>query len=77
MRNAGLEETEIGIKTAGRNINHQTYYMLILFSWKQGSVKELVEGEKKDFANANLLLNIINKKLTQKITLAGNATQCT
>ena len=25
MRNAGLEETQVGIKTAGRNINHLRY----------------------------------------------------
>ena len=25
MRNAGLEETQAGIKIAGRNINHLTY----------------------------------------------------
>ena len=25
MRNAGLEETQAGIKTAGRNINNLTY----------------------------------------------------
>ena len=25
MRNAGLEETQPGIKVAGRNINHLTY----------------------------------------------------
>ena len=25
MRNAGLEETQAGIKTAGRNINHLRY----------------------------------------------------
>ena len=25
MRNAGLEEAQVGIKIAGRNINHLTY----------------------------------------------------
>ena len=46
MRNAGLEETQAGIKIAGRNINHLRYaYDTTLMAEKRGAKKPLDKSE--------------------------------
>ena len=46
MRNAGLEETQAGIKIAGRNINNLRYADdTTLMDEKRGTKKPLDEGE--------------------------------
>ena len=48
MRNARLDKSQAGIKTARRNINNVTYaYDTTLMARKQGGTKDLFdEGEK-------------------------------
>ena len=45
MRNAGLEETQAGIKIAGRNINHLRYADDTTIMAKRGTKKSLDESE--------------------------------
>ena len=51
MRNTGLEETQAGIKTAGRNINNLKYADdTTLMSRQRRVIKELLdEGEKAEW----------------------------
>ena len=51
MRNAGLEETQAGIKIAGRNISNLRYAddtTLISRKWR-GTKKPLDEGESREW----------------------------
>ena len=64
MRNAGLEETQAGIKIAGRNINHLRYADdTTLMVGKQRGIKEpLHESEK-----VGLKLNIKNLRSSHPV----------
>ena len=49
MRNAGLEETQAGIKTAGRNINNLSYAGdSTLMAESEGELKSLLMKEKEE-----------------------------
>ena len=62
MRNAGLEETQAGIKTAGRNINNLRYAdNTTLMEESEEELKSHLMKAKEESEKAGLKLNI--KKL--------------
>ena len=59
MRNAGLEEVQAGIKTAGRNINHLRYADdTILMAESEEELKNLLMKVEEESEKAGLKLNI-------------------
>ena len=59
MRNAGLEETQAGIKIAGRNINNLRYADdTTLMAETEKELKNLLMRVKKESEKAGLKLNI-------------------
>ena len=59
MRNAGLEETQAGIKIAGRNINNLRYADdNILMAESEEELKSLLMNVKEESQNVRLKLNI-------------------
>ena len=67
MRNAGLDETQAGIKTAGRNINNLRYadnYILVAESEEE--LKSLLMKVKEESENAVL------KPSTQKTKIMAS-----
>ena len=59
MRNAGLEETQAGIKIAGRNINNLTYADdITLMAESEEKLKSLLMKVKEERGNVGLKLNI-------------------
>ena len=59
MRNAGLEETQAGIKIAGRNINHLRYANdTILMVESEEELNSLLMKVKEDSEKVGLKLNI-------------------
>ena len=64
MRNAGLEETQAGIKIAGRNINHLRYADdTILMAESEDELKSLLMKVKEESEKAGLKLNIQKTKI--------------
>ena len=64
MRNAGLEETQAGIKIAGRNINNLTYADdTTLMAESQEELKSLLMKVKVESENFSLKLNIQKTKI--------------
>ena len=64
MRNAGLEEAQAGIKTAGRNINHLRYADdTTLMAESEEELKSLLMKLKKESEEAGLKLNIQKTKI--------------
>ena len=64
MRNSGLEETQAGIKTAGRNINNLRYADdTTLMSESKEELKTLLMKVKEESVKAGLKLNIQNTKI--------------
>ena len=64
MRNAGLEETQTGIKIAGRNINNLRYADdTTLMAESEGKLKSLLMKVKEESEKAGLKLNIHKKKI--------------
>ena len=64
MRNAGLEEAEAGIKTAGRNINNLIYADdTILMAEREEEPKSLLMKVKEESAEVGLKLNIQKTKI--------------
>ena len=61
MRNAGLEETQAGIKIARRNINNLRYTILIAGSEEE--IKSLLMKVKEESKKAGLKLNIQKAKI--------------
>ena len=58
MRNTGLEETQAGIKIAGRNINHLRYADdTILMSESEEELKSLLMKVKEESEKVGLKLN--------------------
>ena len=67
MRNAGLEETQAGIKISGRNINNLTYADDTTFmAESKENLKSLLMKVKEDSEKLGLKLNI------QKIKIMAN-----
>ena len=56
MRNTGLEETQVGIKIAGRNISHLRYADVVAESEEE--LKSLLMKVKEDSEKVDLKLNI-------------------
>ena len=64
MRNAGLEETQAGIKIAGRNINHLRYaYDTTLMAESEEELKSLLMKVKEESEKVGLKLNIQKTKI--------------
>ena len=64
MRNAGLEEAQVGIKLAGRNINnlrHADYITLMAESEEE--LKSLLMKVKEESEKVDLTLNIQKTKI--------------
>ena len=62
MRNAGLEEAQDGIKTAGRNINNLRYADDTTLMAKSEELKSLLMNLKEGSENAGLKLYIQKTK---------------
>ena len=68
MRNAGLEETQAGIKIAGRNINNIRYADdTTLMAENEEALKSLLMKVKEESEKAGLKLNI------QKMIMASTS----
>ena len=64
MRNAGLEETQAGIKIAGRNINNLRYADdITLMAGSDEELKNLLMKVKEESEKAGLKLNIWKMKI--------------
>ena len=63
MGNAGLEETQAGIKIAGRNINNLRYADGTTFMAESQELKSLLMKEKEESEKAGLKLNIQKTKI--------------
>ena len=64
MRNAGLEETQAGIKTAGRNINNLRYANdTTLMTESEEELKYLLMNLKEESEKVGLKLNIQKTKI--------------
>ena len=64
MRNAGLEETQAGIKIAGRNINKLRYADdTTLIAESEEELKSLLMKVKEESEKVGLKLNIQNTKI--------------
>ena len=64
MRNTELEETQAGIKIAGRNINNLRYADdTILMAESEGKPKSLLMKVKEESGKAGLKLNIQKTKI--------------
>ena len=64
MRNAGLEETQAGIKIAGRNINHLRYADdTTLMAESEEELKSLLRKVKEESEKVGLKLNIQKTKI--------------
>ena len=64
MRNAGLEEAQAGIKTAGRNINNFRYADdTTLMAESKEELKSLLIKVKEESAKVGLKLNIQKTKI--------------
>ena len=64
MRNAGLEEAQVGIKIAGRNINNLKYADdTILMAESEEELKSLLMKVKEENEKVGLKLNIQRAKI--------------
>ena len=64
MRNAGLEETQAGIKIAGRNINNLRYADdTTLMAESEEQLKSLLMKVKKESEKVGLMFNIQKTKI--------------
>ena len=64
MRNAGLEETQAGIKIAGRNINNLRYAAdTTLMAESEEELKSLLKKVKEESEKAGLKLNVQKTKI--------------
>ena len=64
MRNAGLEEAQVGIKIAGRNINNLRYADdPTLMAKREEELKRLLMKVKEESENAGLKLNFQKMKI--------------
>ena len=63
MRNAGLDEAQAGIKTAGRNINNLRYAGDITHMAESEELKSLLMKVNEESAKVGLKLNIQKTKI--------------
>ena len=72
MRNAGLEEAQAGIKTAGRNINNLRYADdTTLMAESEEELKNLLMKVKEESEKAGLKLNIQKTKIMASDPIAS------
>ena len=64
MRNAGLDEAQVGIKVSGRNINNLRYTDDITLMAEREELKSLLMKVKKESEKVGLKLNIQKTKIT-------------
>ena len=77
MRNAGLEETQTGIKIAGRNINNLRYADDTIFmAESEEELKSLLKKVKEDSENTDLKLNIQKTKIMASSSIHGLQNHC-
>ena len=73
MRNAGLEETQAGIKIAGRNINNLRYADdTTLTAESEEELKSLLMKVKEESEKVGLKLNIQKTKIMASHHFMGN-----
>ena len=73
MRNAGLEETQAGIKIAGRNINHLRYADDTTLMVESGEeLKSLLMKVKVESEKVGLKLNIQKTKITASVPITSS-----
>ena len=63
MRNAGLDEAQVGIKVSGRNINNLRYTDDITLMAEREELKSLLMKVKEESEKAGLKLNIQKMKI--------------
>ena len=63
MRNAGLEEAQVGIKIAGRNINNLRYADDTTLMAKSEELKSLLTKVKEESEKVGIKLNIQKTKI--------------
>ena len=63
MRNAGLDEAQVGIKTAGRNINNLRYADDTTLMAESDELKSLLIKMKEESKKVGLKLNIQKTKI--------------
>ena len=61
MRNAGLDESQAGIKIAERNTNNHRYADTILMAESKEELKSLLMKVKEESEKAGLKLNFLKK----------------
>ena len=72
MRNSGLEETEAGIKIAGRNINNLRYADdTTLMAESEQELKSLLMKVKEESEKVGLKLNVQKTKITASGPIAS------
>ena len=72
MRNAGLEETQAGIKIAERNINNLTYaYDTTLIAESEEQLKSLLMKVKVESENVGFKLNIQKTKIMAPVPITS------
>ena len=72
MRNAGLEETQIGIKIAGKNINNLRYADdTTLMAESEEELKSLLMKVKEESEKVGLKLNIQKTKIWSRHFMAN------
>ena len=67
MRNAGLEETQAGIKIAGRNINLRYADDTTLMAESEEELKSLLMKVKEESEKVGLKLNIQKTKIMASV----------
>ena len=65
MRNAGLDEAQAGIKSAGRNINYLRYADDIILMAESEELKSLLMKVKEENEKIGLQLNIQKMKIME------------
>ena len=65
MRNAGVDETQAGIKIAGRNINHLTYTDDTTLMTREEELKSFLMEVKDESEKVGLKLNIQKTKIME------------
>ena len=68
MRNAGLEEAQAGIKTAGRNINNLRYADDTTLMAESEELKSLLMKVKEENEQVGLKLNIQKTKIMASVS---------
>ena len=72
MRNAGLEETQAGIKIPGRNINNLRYADdMTLMAESEEELKSLLMKVKEESEKVDLKLNIQNTKIMASVLISS------